>query len=207
MDIRNLYCAGRNYALHAKELGNDVPKEPIVFLKPTHAAAPMDGRQIMLDGSRGAIHYEAEIVVRIGRAFDPEADPDSLISGFAMGMDFTLRDEQKQAQEAGLPWLSAKGFRNAALLTAWMPYPGTAQAADTRFALQLNGREVQSGSASQMIFTIPELVRYIGTRFGLAEGDVIFTGTPAGVGPVEDGDVLECFWDGASTGSCTIRIE
>jgi fumarylpyruvate hydrolase len=206
MDIRNLYFVGRNYAQHAQELGNDVPIEPIVFMKPSHAVVPMDGREVVLDGTRGEIHYEAELVVRIGQPYAANAAPDSLITGLALGLDMTLRDVQAQAKRQGLPWLDAKGFPRSAIVTEWQSYPGSEILRDMRLSLQLNGREVQSGYAREMIFGIADLVTFIGERFGLGPGDVIFTGTPAGVGPVADGDLLECFLDGKPAGSCRMTL-
>ncbi|PZD94396.1 FAA hydrolase family protein [Paenibacillus sambharensis] len=205
--IRNIYCVGRNYAQHAKELGNEVPAEPIVFLKPTHAAVPLDGGAVQVEGKRGAVHYEVELVLRIGRRYEPGVEPDAIIDGLGLGLDLTLRDEQSTAKSAGLPWLSAKGFPSSALLTGWQEYPGKQALYNREFSLKRNGQEVQRGSASEMLFHTSELIRYIGQRFGLDAGDIIFTGTPAGVGALEDGDLLECFLAEKLLGSCRIALQ
>lgn len=207
MDHRNLYFVGRNYAMHAKELGNETPKEPIVFLKPTHALAPLDGRTVKLDGTKGAIHYEVELVLRIGQTYDPSIDAEAHIAGLALGLDLTLRDVQRELQRNGLPWLPAKSFPQSALRTEWQPYPGLRALTDTEFSLRRNGATVQRGHAGMMLFNIPALISFIGTRYGLGEGDLIYTGTPAGVGPVSDGDLLECLYGEKIVGSCRFDLQ
>lgn len=205
--IRNIYCVGRNYKAHAEELGNELPKEPMLFTKPTHALAPMDGSTVELPGSRGEVHYEAELVVHIARDYTPGARADELIDKMAFGLDLTLRDVQSVIKSKGTPWLPAKGFLQSAPLGGWIPFPGTASLAEKDFTLRKNGAEVQRGNVSRMIFDIQTVVDYCAAHYGLGAGDIIFTGTPEGVGPVRDGDRFELAWGSEPAGSCVIRLK
>jgi fumarylpyruvate hydrolase len=204
--IRNVFCVGRNYKAHAEELGNELPKEPMLFTKPTHALAAMDGSEVEIPGNRGEVHYEAELVLHIGSAYKPGMRADELIDRMAFGIDLTLRDVQSVIKSKGLPWLPAKGFLGAAPLGAWMEFPGTDALAVKDFTLMKNGHEVQRGNVSRMIFDVQTIVDYCAANYGLGAGDVIFTGTPEGVGPVGDGDLFELQWGGAPAGSCLIRL-
>jgi len=204
--IRNIYCIGRNYRAHAAELGNDVPEEPMVFLKPTHALVPMDGRDILLPGGRGEIHYEAELVVRIAKPCTPGCHPDDVIDRMALGVDFTLRDVQSGLKAKGHPWLAAKGFLGSAPLTAFRPFPGIGNLLTTDFVLLKNGRQAQAGNVSRMIFDLRKLIDFISLHYGLGPGDILFTGTPEGVGPVDDGDRLELLWGNEVWGECSVRL-
>ncbi|QHW31696.1 fumarylacetoacetate hydrolase family protein [Paenibacillus rhizovicinus] len=189
-EIRNIYCVGRNYALHAKELGNDVPEEPMIFSKPTHALHPASGK-LALPGTIGEIHYELEVVVRIRTAYKPGMKADELIDGIALGIDLTARDVQSQLKEKRHPWLLAKGFIGSAVLAPFQPFEGGEAFENLTFSLMKNEETVQSGSPRDMIFSLQQLIDFIGTRMGLGAGDIIYTGTPAGVGPLADGDTLE----------------
>ncbi|MFC4779249.1 fumarylacetoacetate hydrolase family protein [Paenibacillus sp. GCM10023252] len=204
--IRNIYCIGRNYRLHALELGNEVPKSPMVFTKPTHALASMNGGAVTLPGDRGEVHFELELVIRIGRDYEPGMAPDELIDGMTLGLDLTLRDVQSKLKEKGHPWLDAKGFKNSATLGEWLPYPGAEALQEQDFVLVRNGVEAQRGNVRDMIFPTQQLIHHIGTRFGLGAGDIIYTGTPAGVGALQDGDVLDMLWGDSSAGGCTISL-
>ncbi|GIP38060.1 fumarylacetoacetate hydrolase [Paenibacillus sp. J31TS4] len=203
----NIYCIGRNYAQHAAELGNAVPEKPMVFMKPTHALLPMDGGTAVLPAGRGEIHYEAELVLRVGRAYEKGMTVDELVDRFAIGLDLTLRDVQSELKSKGHPWLEAKGFRNSAPLGPFRPYPGTEAFRETAFRLEKNGETVQRGTAAEMIFSPQQLVDYVAAQYGLGEGDLIFTGTPAGVGGLADGDRLELFWGTESAGCLTISMK
>ncbi|MFC4812485.1 fumarylacetoacetate hydrolase family protein [Paenibacillus sp. GCM10023250] len=187
--IRNIYCVGRNYALHAQELGNDVPEEPMIFSKPTHALHPAAGK-LTLPGKIGDIHHELEIVVRIGKDYKPGVSPGDLVDGIALGLDLTARDVQSQLKEKRHPWLLAKGFVGSAVLGPFRPFPGEYAFGTLAFSLVKNGEVVQHGSPCDMIFSLQRLIDFIGPRLGLGAGDVIYTGTPAGVGPLADGDEL-----------------
>ena len=189
-DIRNIYCVGRNYALHAKELGNDVPEEPMIFSKPTHALHPASGK-LALPGDIGEIHYELELVVRIGTSYKPGMTVSELVDGVALGIDLTARDVQSQLKEKRHPWLLAKGFIGSAVLGPFRAFEGEEAFGALTFSLVKNEQIAQSGSPRDMIFSLQQLIDFIGTRMGLGAGDVIYTGTPAGVGPLADGDTLE----------------
>jgi len=205
MNYRNVYCIGRNYAQHAKELGNEVPKSPMVFLKPTHALVPLEG-VVPMPAGVGEVHHEAEIALHVAKAYAPGASVNELVDRMTLGLDFTLRDVQSELKSKGHPWLAAKGFRNSAPICGWMPFPGDAAAAEAEFVLKKNGETTQRGFARDMIFSFQTLIDHLGVNYGLGEGDVIFTGTPAGVGPVADGDELELLWEGKTIGACSIRM-
>jgi fumarylpyruvate hydrolase len=205
--VRNVYCVGRNYKAHAEELGNDLPKEPMLFTKPTHALVPMDGRAVELPGLRGAIHYETELVIHIGKNYEPGMTADELVDRMAFGIDFTLRDVQTVIKGKGLPWLPAKGFLRSAPLGPWLPFPGSAALTDRDFTLLKNGVEVQRGNVSRMIFNLQTVIDYCAAHYGLGQGDIIFTGTPEGVGPTADNDRFELFWGEAAAGSCTVSLQ
>ncbi|TCP59162.1 2-keto-4-pentenoate hydratase/2-oxohepta-3-ene-1,7-dioic acid hydratase in catechol pathway [Tumebacillus sp. BK434] len=205
-DIRNIYCVGRNYRLHAAELGNEVPKSPFLFSKPTHAQVAADGGEIVLPAGQGEIHHELELVVQVSRPFEPGMKVDDAVGSFALGLDLTLRDVQSELKQKGHPWLRAKGFKNSAVLTASRPFPGVEAALQTEFYMLKNGVEVQRGNIGDMVFDLQALFDFTAEHFGLSTGDILFTGTPAGVGPLADGDLLELFWGGERLGSCAIRL-
>ncbi|MOA07077.1 Ureidoglycolate lyase [compost metagenome] len=202
--IANVYCVGRNYRLHAEELGNEVPSEPMIFLKPSHAVISMNEGGLALPENDGEVHYEAEMVLRIGRRYEPGMSVDELVDVMALGIDFTLRDVQSEIKKKGHPWTAAKGFRNSAPITPYIAFPGTVETAAKDFTLLKNGNLVQRGNISNMIFSLQQIVDYIGERYGLDEGDHIFTGTPAGVGPVYITDKLELSYGDRVLGSCEI---
>ncbi len=202
--IRNVYCVGRNYKLHAAELGNDVPEEPMIFLKPSHAVVRLEGQTLELPQNKGEVHYEGELVLRVSRAYEPGVKVDDLVDRMALGIDFTLRDVQTGIKKKGHPWTAAKGFKNSAPVSGFIGFPGAEAAGSEDFTVHKNGKEVQRGNIREMIFPLQEIVDYIGTHYGLGEGDVIFTGTPAGVGPCASGDAFELYWGNRLLGSCVI---
>ncbi|BBH24461.1 fumarylacetoacetate hydrolase [Paenibacillus baekrokdamisoli] len=192
--IRNIYCVGRNYAQHAKEMGNDVPEQPMIFSKPTHALHASEGT-LRMPGDIGEIHHELELVVRIAATYEQGKPLTELVDGIALGIDWTARDVQNVLKEKRHPWLLAKGFKGAAVLSDFAAFQGKEQFEQLQFSLRRNGQVVQNGSPKDMIFSLEQLVDYIGTQFGLGAGDIIYTGTPAGVGAVKHGDVIELIWD------------
>ncbi|MDR9857419.1 fumarylacetoacetate hydrolase family protein [Paenibacillus sp. VCA1] len=202
--IQNVYCVGRNYRLHAAELGNDVPDEPMIFLKPSHAVARLAGQTLELPQNKGEVHYEGELVLRVRRSYEPGIKVDDLVGQMALGIDFTLRDVQTGIKKKGHPWTAAKGFKNAAPISEFIDFPGVEAAEGEDFTVRQNGKEVQRGNIKEMIFPLQEIVDYIGANYGLGEGDVIFTGTPAGVGPCAAGDTFELYWGDRLLGSCVI---
>ncbi|WP_217588128.1 fumarylacetoacetate hydrolase family protein [Lentibacillus saliphilus] len=195
MDIRNIFCVGRNYARHAEELGNAVPKKPMIFTKPTHSLAKADEQHIRFPDNQGEIHYEIELVLYVGRdVVNEDFVVSDVVTHMALGIDFTLRDVQTELKQKGHPWLLAKGFQNAAVLTEFWPYPGEAQCKDVHFSLIKNDVTVQVGHIKDMIFSFQTLLTYIYQTFGLRSGDIIFTGTPAGVGSIENNDTFILNW-------------
>lgn len=206
MDIRNIYCVGRNYRLHAEELDNAVPTSPMLFTKPTHAVAPLDGT-LVIPSAQGAVHYEAELVFAVGRTYVPGMRPDDLLTHFTVGLDLTLRDLQDKIKSKGFPWLPAKGFRNSAVLGRWLAYPGLDQVSAHAFGLRMNGKKVQRGLMQDMVFGLQELIDYTGSVYGLGPGDLLYTGTPAGVGALSGGDELEVWWNEETLGRATVKLE
>jgi 2-keto-4-pentenoate hydratase/2-oxohepta-3-ene-1,7-dioic acid hydratase in catechol pathway len=205
--IKNIYCIGRNYKLHALELGNEVPTSPMVFTKPSHSLVGMDGGNVELPGGVGEVHFELEIVLRVGEGYRPGAPADECFDAMTLGLDLTLRDVQSVLKAKGHPWLAAKGFKASAPLGSWIPYPGEAALAEQEFTL-LRGEEVaQRGQAKDMIFGVTELVRHIESSFGLGPGDLIFTGTPAGVAALREGDKLQAYWGEEKLGECTVSLK
>ncbi|MFC7440253.1 fumarylacetoacetate hydrolase family protein [Laceyella putida] len=203
--IRNIYCVGRNYRLHAAELGNDVPTSPMVFAKPTHALAWAKGQEIALPGGKGDVHYEAELVVHVAKPYQAGLQVAELVDQFALGIDFTLRDLQKELKEQGHPWLLAKGFPNSALVTEFCEFPGERVCREKDFSLVKNRVEVQRGNIRDMIFDLQTIIDFCGHHLGLGAGDIIYTGTPAGVGKVRAGDRLQLLWGDEVLGECSVR--
>lgn len=204
--IQNIYCVGRNYALHAKELNNEVPKEPFLFSKPTHAAVKADGSVIQLPDGRGAVHYETELVVRIGKTYEKGMQADEMIQDMTVGLDLTLRDVQTELKNKQHPWLLAKGFPQSAVLGEWLPFPGVEACKEGFFSLVKNGAVVQKGSIRDLLFDLQTVIDFAGEHLGLGEGDLLFTGTPEGVGPLSDGDQLQLLWNDTVLGKCAVRL-
>lgn len=205
--MTNIYCVGRNYALHAKELQNDIPTAPFLFLKPTHALVCGDDREIVLPGGKGDLHYEAELVIHIGKEYEKGMTVDEVVDQMTIGIDFTLRDVQTECKKQGKPWLQAKGFKNSALVGSFIPFPGEEECKKTFFSLEKNDQTVQNGCIKNMIFTLQEIIDFTGLHYGIGRGDLIFTGTPEGVGAVQNGDTLRLFWGDQELGSSHVRVK
>ena len=188
--ISKVVCVGRNYAEHAKELNNPVPTSPILFIKPNSALTPLNVPLRLPQGEQ--VHYEAELAVLIGSTLR-HADVDSAtraIAGLGLALDLTLREVQSRLKEKGLPWEIAKSFDGACPLSPFCVYNGT-DLADIDYRFLINGELRQHGQTSQMLTPIPELLAFMSKHFTLLPGDVVLTGTPAGVGKLNSGDVLE----------------
>ncbi|QQE77430.1 fumarylacetoacetate hydrolase family protein [Alicyclobacillus sp. SO9] len=192
--IRNVYCVGRNYVNHAKELGNDVPERPMIFGKPTHALVPCRNTVALPEGRKN-IHHELEIVLYIHRDYEHSVSLSELIGGVALGLDLTDRDMQSELKAKGHPWELAKGFKHSAIITDFYQVVDWDVLLETPFSLVKNDEMVQQGKASETIFSFEQLTKYVGEHFGLAAGDILYTGTPAGVGSVKPGDNLSLHFD------------
>lgn len=182
---------GQNYASHAAEMGSSPPEVPMLFLKPSTALLA-DGGEVVVPRASHEIHHEVELVVVIGRAGRdiPVQEADGYIAGYAVGLDMTARDLQKKAKGEGHPWAVAKGFDTFAPLGSVVPANDVSDTQALSIELRLNGEVRQSGSTSDMIFSVQTLVSYCSGIFTLEPGDLIYTGTPEGVGPVHGGDTL-----------------
>jgi len=186
-----LLCIGRNYAKHAAEMKSSIPTQPMVFLKPSTALIAAGGT-IILPPHSADVHHEVELVVAIGKDGKNIAEADALdhISGYAVGLDMTARDIQAKAKQKGHPWSVAKGFDTFAPLGAFVPASDVADPQTLSIQLTVNGEVRQAGETADMIFSVAHLIAFCSTIFTLEAGDLIYTGTPEGVGPVVDGDVL-----------------
>ncbi|MEH6485540.1 MULTISPECIES: fumarylacetoacetate hydrolase family protein [Pseudomonas] len=191
--LGKVVCIGRNYAEHAKELNNPVPTEPILFIKPGSCVVAVDdGFSIPED--RGSVHYEAEIAVLIGKPLSRTPNEEEVldaISGFAPALDLTLRDVQAKLKEKGYPWEIAKSFDGACVLAPFVQGDAIADLTDIGIRLTINGAVRQDGNSSDMLNPIVPMIQHICGHFSLQPGDVILTGTPVGVGPLNKGDEVE----------------
>ncbi len=186
-----IICIGRNYIEHAKELGNKVLSEPVFFMKPDSALLLNNEPFCMPDFSR-EIHHEVEVVVKINRTGKniDERGAARFYSEIGLGIDFTARDIQQKCKEKGLPWEIAKAFDQSAPLGAFIDIGKLSDRNTIHFELYKNGALVQSGNTRDMIFSIDAIIAYVSKFITLEAGDLIYTGTPAGVGPVKTGDRL-----------------
>lgn len=190
-----IICVGRNYADHAKELNNDLPKKPVLFMKPKSALL-LPGKFFYYPEFTDDLHYECELVIRINKngRYISEKFAHKYYDAFTLGIDFTARDLQKEQQKAGLPWEIAKAFDASAAIGELVPLTDEVNLNNLKFRLEKNKEVVQQGDTSNMIFSVNKIVAYASEFFTLNIGDLIFTGTPAGVGPVTISDTLEGYW-------------
>lgn len=183
----NVWCIGRNYAKHARELGNAVPNEPIVFLKPTTAVRGLDPSPIAFAGE--TFDHECELVLVLGRPVPLGADAGwEVVQGVAVGIDLTRRAVQARCKERGLPWWPAKGFAGSAIVSPVVPLEEIPDPEALTFSLEIQGTLRQSGRVADMIFPVPALLTHLARYAPLTPGDLVFTGTPEGVGPTHVGD-------------------
>lgn len=189
-----IICIGRNYSDHAKELNNPVPKEPVFFMKPDIALLK-DNEPFYFPDFTNEIHYECELVVRIDKVGKhiSEKFASKYYSKIGLGIDFTARDLQQKCKEKGLPWEIAKAFENSAPLSSIWLDKEDIDLNNISFSLQKNNETVQIGHSQDMIFNIDIIIAYLSRFMTLKTGDLIFTGTPAGVGPIQIGDRLRGF--------------
>jgi 2-keto-4-pentenoate hydratase/2-oxohepta-3-ene-1,7-dioic acid hydratase in catechol pathway len=188
-----ILCIGRNYAEHVREMGDVAapPAEPVVFLKPSTALVP-DGGTVVLPRQSADVHHELELVAVVRTAGRHIAEADALrhVAAYALGLDLTARDLQAQAKASKGPWSIAKGFDTFAPLGPLLPADALGDPQSVEIALAINGETRQRGTTGDMIFSVARIVSFLSSVFTLEPGDLIYTGTPEGVGPVRDGDTL-----------------
>jgi 2-keto-4-pentenoate hydratase/2-oxohepta-3-ene-1,7-dioic acid hydratase in catechol pathway len=189
-----IICVGRNYGAHAKELGNEVPDEPVIFLKPDTALLK-DNKPFYLPDWSQDIHYEAELVFKVGRngKYISGAHAYKYVEEITLGIDFTARDVQTKLKNKGLPWELAKAFDGSAVIGKFSKISDLQNKDEIAFSLQKNGETVQKATSAEMIFSLAKLISFVSRYISLKQGDLIFTGTPQGVGPVAIGDELRGF--------------
>jgi 2-keto-4-pentenoate hydratase/2-oxohepta-3-ene-1,7-dioic acid hydratase in catechol pathway len=187
-------CIGRNYVEHAKELGNEVPEEPVIFMKPKSALLQQN-MPFYYPAFTNELHYECEVVLRISKngKYISEENAHQYYDAISVGIDFTARDVQSELKKMGLPWEKAKAWDNSAVLGSWNTVAADLDRKNIVFSMKKNGEVVQSGNTRDMIHGFDQIIAHVSNYFSLNIGDVIFTGTPKGVGECSVGDELEGF--------------
>ena len=187
--IGKILCIGRNYVDHIKELGNETPSAPVIFIKPSSSVIE-DGQRIIIPAYSNDCHHEVELAVLIGKTAKNISPASALdhIAGFGVAVDLTLRDVQAEQKKKGLPWEIAKGFDTACPLSSFVSASYVDDPQHLNIRLEINGAERQNGNTSLMIHSIGDIISYMSGIFTLEAGDVILTGTPAGVGAIKSGD-------------------
>ena len=187
-----IICIGRNYAEHAKELGNEIPENPVIFIKPDTSI--LKEKYFYLPEFSNDVHYEVELVIKIakGGKFILKENAHKHYNEIGLGIDFTARDLQTELKQKGLPWELAKGFDGSAVISEFFPKENY-DLRNLNFGLSKNGVKVQQGNSKDMIYNCDEIIAFVSKYFTLRVGDLIFTGTPKGVGRVEEQDVLQGF--------------
>ena len=201
-----LICIGRNYTEHIKELNNEKPTDPVVFLKPDTAIL-LKKQPFFIPDFSDDVHYEVEVLVkinRVGKHIDRKF-AHKYYKEIGLGIDFTARDLQAKLKAKGLPWEKAKSFDGAAVVGDWIPTDSVENVDDINFSLKKNDFIVQNGNTSLMLWKIDELIEYVSKYFTLKIGDIIFTGTPAGVGKVNANDKLKGFIENKELFSITVK--
>lgn len=201
-----LICIGRNYTEHIEELHNEKPTDPVVFLKPDTAIL-LKKQPFFIPDFSDDVHYEVEVLVkinRVGKHIDKKF-AHKYYNDIGLGIDFTARDLQSKLKEKGLPWEKAKSFDGAAVVGKWMDKNELVDIDDIEFSLKKNDKIVQNGNTSHMLWKIDELIEYVSKYFTLKIGDIIFTGTPAGVGKVVANDKLKGFIENKEMFSITVK--
>lgn len=201
-----IICIGRNYTDHITELKNERPTEPVVFIKPDSAVLPKE-QDFYIPEFSNDVHYEVEVLVKIKKVGKhiKESFAHTYYDEIGLGIDFTARDLQNKLKEKGLPWEKAKGFDGAAVIGEWVPKTDYNDLNDISFELKKNNEVVQFGNTGLMLWKIDELIAYVSTFFMLKKGDVIFTGTPAGVGKVTANDYLSGILEDKELFNLTIK--
>ena len=192
-----IICIGRNYKNHVNELNNIVPTEPVIFLKPDTSII-LKKQPFFIPDFSNDIHYEVEVIVKINRVgkYISKEFAHKYYDKIGLGIDFTARDIQQNQKKFGLPWEKAKAFDGSALIGKWIDKSSFDDINDINFSLMKNNQLVQQGNTSQMLWDIDSIIAYVSSFFTLKIGDIIFTGTPAGVGAVKENDNLKGFING-----------
>ncbi len=201
-----IFCIGRNYVDHATELGNEIPEEPVIFMKPKSALI-QGHTPFYYPEFTNELHYEAELVVRVCKngKYIQERHASQYYNSITVGIDFTARDIQLRLKEKGLPWEKSKSFDNSAALGKLLDITPAINKKDINFRFTKNGDTVQIGNSKDMLFSIDYIIAHLSTYFSLNIGDLIFTGTPAGVGECMVGDVLEGYFENESVLTLEIK--
>jgi 2-keto-4-pentenoate hydratase/2-oxohepta-3-ene-1,7-dioic acid hydratase in catechol pathway len=201
-----IFCVARNYVEHAKELNNPIPEDPVIFIKPP-AALLLDNKPFHMPAHSDHIDYETEIVIKLckGGKGIQASDAESFYEEVAVGIDFTARDVQNRCKQKGLPWEIAKAFDESAAVSPFYPKDHFGPFGQLEFGLTQNGRSAQHGNVGDMYFKVEKLISYISSMFTLTAGDIVFTGTPAGVGRIAAGDILEASIAGTKLLTCEVR--
>jgi len=204
--IGKIVCLARNYAEHARELGNETPAAPVLFMKPSSSVIG-DGGSVRIPAYSQECHYEVELAILVGRECRAVSAENAMdyVAGYATAIDMTLRDVQNSLKAKGLPWEIAKGFDSACPLSDFVPASTVPDPHNLRLRLSVNGELRQDGCSSAMINHVPQIMAHISAIFTLEPGDVILTGTPAGVGQVVAGDIMEADIEGVAR--LTIHIQ
>jgi len=192
----SIFCIGRNYVAHAQELGNEVPTSPVIFMKPS-ASLLAEGKNFTIPFFTNDLHYEGELVLRVNKQGKNLKGVKVLdyCDAITVGIDFTARDLQAKLKEKGLPWEKAKAFDDSAVLGKWVPLTSTILDQPIHFSLHKNATVVQDGDSSLMIFSLATILESITEYFTIYPGDLIYTGTPVGVGPTNKGDIFEGYFE------------
>jgi 2-keto-4-pentenoate hydratase/2-oxohepta-3-ene-1,7-dioic acid hydratase in catechol pathway len=201
-----IFCVGRNYTEHAQELGNEVPEEPVIFMKPKSALL-QPHTPFYYPEFTNELHYECELVLRISKngKYIQEKFANKYYDAVTAGIDFTARDIQNELKKKGLPWEKAKSWDNSAVIGKWMPFSTYKDKKNINFGLYKNKELVQQGTSKDMIYDFDYLVSYISNFFSINIGDLVFTGTPKGVGEIVVGDELEGFIEDQSMFNLEIK--
>jgi 2-keto-4-pentenoate hydratase/2-oxohepta-3-ene-1,7-dioic acid hydratase in catechol pathway len=194
-----IFCVGRNYVAHAKEMGNEIPDEPVIFMKPKSALL-QPHTPFYYPEFTNELHYECELVLRISKngKYIQEKFASKYYDALTTGIDFTARDIQNELKQKGLPWEKAKSWDNSAAIGKWVLFSNIKNKKDINFGLYKNKELVQQGNSNMMVHNFDKIVSYISMFFSVNIGDMVFTGTPAGVGEVVVGDELEGFLEDES---------
>ena len=201
-----IHCVGRNYVAHAKELGNDVPEEPVIFMKPKSALLQTH-TPFYYPEFTNELHYECELVLRICKngKYVPEKHASKYYNEITVGIDFTARDVQNELKKKGLPWEKAKAWDNSAVVGKFIDVTPEHLKNPIHFHMLKNGEQVQVGNTENMIYSFDHIVSHVSNYFSLNIGDLIFTGTPAGVGECVVGDMLEGFLENEKLFELTVK--